>query len=91
MVTTSVLDDASVARLQAEAWRLTGLIRGYVRERGDPFPLPTRSTVLDVAATVHSVLARDFRGAGVSGRSARFAGQRSDAITLCWRAIQSRC
>jgi uncharacterized protein len=76
VVTTSVLDDASLARLRAEAWRLTGLIRVYVRDGGDPFALPTGSTVLDVAAAIHSDLVRDFRGARVSGPSARFDGQR---------------
>jgi small GTP-binding protein len=76
VVSTSVLDDASLARLRAEAWRLTGLIRIYVRDGGDPFALPTGSTVLDVAAAIHSDLVRDFRGARVWGPSARFEGQR---------------
>jgi small GTP-binding protein len=76
VVTTSVLDDASLARLRAEAWRLTGLIRVHVRDGGDPFALPTGSTVLDVAAAIHSDLVRDFRGARVWGPSARFEGQR---------------
>src|SRR5262245_5436508 len=76
VVTTSVLDDASLARLRAEAWRLTGLIRVYVRDGGDPFALPTGSTVLDVAAAIHSDLVRDCRGARVWGPSARFEGQR---------------
>ena len=76
VVTTSVLDDASLARLRAEAWRLTGLIRVYVRDSADPFALPTGSTVLDVAAAIHSDLVRNFSGARVSGPSARFEGQR---------------
>jgi ribosome-interacting GTPase 1 len=76
LVATSVLDDASLARLKEEAWRLTGLIRVYVREGGEPFALPTGSTVLDVAAAIHSDLVRDFRGARVWGPSARFEGQR---------------
>jgi uncharacterized protein len=76
LVTSSVLDDASLARLKAEAWRLTGLIRVYVRDGGDPFALPAGSSVLDVAAAIHSDLARDFRGARVWGPSARFEGQR---------------
>src|SRR5438067_5423131 len=50
VVTTSVLDDASLVRLKAEAWRLTGLIRVYARDGGDPFALPTGSTVLEVDA-----------------------------------------
>jgi small GTP-binding protein len=76
VVTVSVLDDASLARLRVEAWRLTGLIRVHVRDGGDPFALPTGSTVLDVAAAIHSDLVRDFRGARVWGPSARFEGQR---------------
>jgi small GTP-binding protein len=76
VVTVSVLDDASLARLRAEAWRLTGLIRVHVRDGGDPFALPTGSTVLDVAAAIHSDLVRDFKGARVWGPSARFEGQR---------------
>jgi ribosome-interacting GTPase 1 len=76
VVTTSVLDDASLAHLKTEAWRLTGLIGVYVRDGGNPFALVAGSTVLDVAAAIHSDLVRDFRGARVSGPSARFAGQR---------------
>ena len=75
-MTTSVLDDASLARLKAAAWRLTGLIRVHVRDGGDPFALPMGSTVLDVAAAIHSELVRDFRGARIWGPSATFEGQR---------------
>src|SRR5438105_9232559 len=59
-----------------ELRRLTGLIRVYVRDGGDPFALPTGSTVLDVAAGIHSHLVHEFRGARVWGPSARFEGQR---------------
>ena len=76
VVSTSVLDDASLARLKAAAWRLTGLIRVHVRDGGDPFALPAGSTVLEVAAAIHSEFVRDFRGARVWGPSARFEGQR---------------
>jgi small GTP-binding protein len=76
VVSTSVLDDASLARLKAEAWQLTGLIRVHVRDGGDPFALPAGSTVLEVAAAIHTELVRDFRGARVWGPSARFEGQR---------------
>jgi small GTP-binding protein len=76
VVTTSVLDDASLMHLRAEAWRLTGLIRVYVRDGGDPFALPAGATVVDVAAAIHSDLVRDIRGARVWGPSARFEGQR---------------
>ena len=76
VVTTSVLDDVSLARLKAAAWRLTGLIRVHVRDGTDPFALPSGSTVLDVAEAIHSDLVRDARGARVWGPSARFDGQR---------------
>jgi small GTP-binding protein len=76
VLTVSVLDDASLSKLRAEVWRLTGLIRVHVRDGGEPFALPTGATVLDVAAAIHSELVRDFRGARVWGPSARFAGQR---------------
>jgi small GTP-binding protein len=76
VVLTSVLDDASLARLRAAAWQLTGLIRVYVRDGGEPFALREGSTVLDVAAAIHSQLVRDFRGARIWGPSARFQGQR---------------
>ena len=36
VVTTSVLDDASLARLKSEAWRLTGLIRVHTSLRRSP-------------------------------------------------------
>jgi ribosome-interacting GTPase 1 len=70
VVTTSVLDDASLARLKAAAWQLTGLIRIYVPDGGDPFALPTGSTVLNVAAAIRSDLVRAVRGAasGVVGQ-----------------------
>ena len=76
VVATSVLDDASLARLKAEAWRLTGLIRVHVRDGTDPFALPSGSTVLDVAEAIHTEFVRDFRGARIWGPSARFDGQR---------------
>jgi ribosome-interacting GTPase 1 len=76
VVTTSVLDDASLERLKAAAWQLTGLIRVYVGDGGDPYALPRGLTVLDVARAIHSELAHDFAGARVWGPSARFTGQR---------------
>lgn len=54
---------------------MTGLIRVYLRDGGHPFALPAGSTVLEVAAAVHSELVRNFRGARVWGPSARFEGR----------------
>jgi small GTP-binding protein len=90
VVTTSVLDDVSLAHLKAEAWRLTGLIRVRLRDGGDPVPLPAGSTVLEVAAAIHSALVRDFRGARIWGPSARFDGQRvgRDHVVLEGDAVE---
>src|SRR5207247_10415456 len=54
----SVLDDASLDRLREEIWRLTGLIRVFLRRPGDtegePFALDPPATVADVAHTIHN-------------------------------------
>jgi small GTP-binding protein len=72
----SVLDDASVDRLRDELWSLTGLIRIYLRDGGDPVALSPPATVLDVADTIHHELREHCTGARVWGPSARFAGQK---------------
>jgi small GTP-binding protein len=76
----SVLDDASLERLRAAIWELTGLVRVYARRPGRPdaeaVPLRPPATVLDVARAIHHELERECRGARVWGPSARFDGQR---------------
>jgi small GTP-binding protein len=76
----SVLDDASLDRLRAAIWELTGLIRVFLRKPGDtdgePFALEPPSTVADVAGTIHDDVAEACRGAHIWGPSARFDGQR---------------
>src|SRR5438445_5985873 len=72
----SVLDDASVDRLRDELWALTGLVRIYLRDGGDPVALRPPATVLDVADTIHHELRERCTGARVWGPSARFAGQK---------------
>jgi small GTP-binding protein len=76
----SVLDDASLDELRDRIWRLTGLIRVYLRKDGDvaeePLALTPPATVLDVADAVHHDLAESFTGARLWGPSARFDGQR---------------
>jgi small GTP-binding protein len=76
VVPVSVLDDASLERLREAMWRLTGLIRIYLRDGGDPVPLHPPATVVDVARTIHHELAAATTGARVWGPSARFGGQR---------------
>ncbi|MDP9382736.1 MAG: 50S ribosome-binding GTPase [Chloroflexota bacterium] len=75
----SVLDDESLEKLKEEVWKLTGLIRVYLRHDGqtetEPVPLDPGATVLDVAASIHKDVAASFRGARVWGPSARFPGQ----------------
>jgi small GTP-binding protein len=79
VVGVSVLDDESLDRLKVEIWRLTGLIRVYLRHDGvtdeTPLALPPESTVEDVAASIHKDVAARCRGARVWGPSARFDGQ----------------
>jgi ribosome-interacting GTPase 1 len=80
VVPVSIIDDASLDAFRTAAWRLTGLIRVYLRRGEDvdeePLALAGSSTVLDVARQIHKDLAADFRGAKVWGPSARFDGQR---------------
>jgi uncharacterized protein len=83
VVPVSVLDDESVAAFVETVWRLTGLVRVFLRRRGDADRTPVARrppvTVEDVAATIHHDLARELRGARVWGPSARFDGQRVGA------------
>ena len=76
----SVLDAARLDAFGERIWRLTGLIRVYLRRNGstdaEPLALPIGSTVADVAESVHSDLGASFTGARVWGPSARFEGQR---------------
>src|SRR6266699_2094282 len=57
----SVLDDATLDRLREEIWRLTGLIRVFLRRPGDnegePLALEPPATVADVAHTIHNDVA----------------------------------
>jgi small GTP-binding protein len=76
VVPVSVLDDESLGRFRAAVWRLTGLVRVYLRDGDDPVALPPPVTVADVAHSIHHELADRCTGARVWGRSARFAGQR---------------
>jgi small GTP-binding protein len=76
LVTVSVLDDESLDHLRDLLWRLTGLVRIYLRSGDDPVALPPPVTVHDVADSIHHALAARCAGARVWGPSARFPGQR---------------
>jgi small GTP-binding protein len=76
LVAVSVLDEASLEAFCDAVWRLTGLLRVYLRDDEDPVALRPPATVLDVARTIHHELAENCRGARVWGPSARFDGQR---------------
>ena len=75
VVEVSVLDDASVERLRETILQLTGLLRVYLRDGGDPIALLPPVTVVDVADSIHHELGARCTGARVWGPSARFDGQ----------------
>ena len=76
VVPVSVLDDESLDRFRAAVWKLTGLVRVYLRDGGDPVALHPPATVEDVAHSIHHELGERATGARVWGPSARFPGQR---------------
>jgi small GTP-binding protein len=80
VVAVSVLDPATLDNLRDQIWRMTGLIRVYLRSNGstdaEPLALPEGATVADVAESVHSDLGATFSGARIWGPTARFEGQK---------------
>ena len=76
VVEVSILDDATLDRLRSALWRLTGLVRVYLRGDDDPVALRPPVTVHDVARSIHHELAARCEGARLWGPSARFPGQR---------------
>jgi small GTP-binding protein len=76
----SVLDEASLEAFRGAAWKMTGLIRVYLRNAGsvdtEPVALEPGATVAEVADWVHHDLGATFSAARVWGTSARFDGQR---------------
>ena len=76
----SVLDDRSLELFRQAVWRLTGLMRVFLRSAGeiqaDPVALHPPVTVLDVADSIHHELGARSVGARIWGPSARFDGQR---------------
>ena len=80
VVPVSILDDASLEAFREAAWRLTGLVRIYLRHlrETDDEPLALRPpvTVTDVADSIHHDLGAKAHAARIWGPSARFDGQR---------------
>ena len=79
-VAVSVLDDERLERFREELWKLTGLIRIFLRKHGEDVSeaaaLQPPATVADAARSVHHQLEERCVGAHVWGPSARFDGQR---------------
>jgi hypothetical protein len=75
VVEVSVLDDDSLERLRDVLWRLTGLMRVFLRDDEEPIALHPPASVADVADAIHHELAARCTGARVWGPSAKFDGQ----------------
>jgi len=79
VIGVSIIDDASLAGLKDAIWKLTGLVRVYLR-RGkhveeEPLALEPGSTVTDAALRIHKSLGASFRHAHIWGPSTRYDGQ----------------
>ncbi|MGZ3618301.1 MAG: GTPase [Ktedonobacteraceae bacterium] len=79
VVGVSIIDDESLVAFKEAVWKLTGLIRVYLRHNKhvdeEPLAMEPGATIIDVATKVHKELAATFRGARIWGPSARFDGQ----------------
>jgi small GTP-binding protein len=79
IVPVCAIDDESLAAFKDEVWKLTGLLRIYLRRRGtteaEPLAMEPGSTVADVAVSIHKDLGQSCLGARVWGPSSRFEGQ----------------
>jgi uncharacterized protein len=79
VVGVSIIDDESLVAFKEAVWKLTGLIRVYLRHDKEvdeePLAMEPGATILDVATKVHKELGATFRGARIWGPSARFDDQ----------------
>jgi small GTP-binding protein len=79
VIGVSIIDDDSLAAFKAAVWKLTGLIRVYLRHNkqvdDEPLAMQPGATIIDVATKVHKEMGTTCRGARVWGPSARFDGQ----------------
>ncbi len=79
VIGVSIIDDESLVAFKEAVWKLTGLIRVYLRHNKyvdeEPLAMEPGATIIDVATKVHKELAATFRGARICGPSARFDDQ----------------
>ena len=79
VVGVSIIDDESLAMFKEAVWKLTGLIRVYLRHDKqvdeEPMALQPGATVADVAMNIHKEMGTSFRNARIWGPSARFDDQ----------------
>lgn len=79
VVGVSIIDDESLDAFKEAVWKLTGLIRVYLRHEKrveeEPLALQPGATIADVAAQIHKEMAAACRNARIWGPSARFDGQ----------------
>jgi len=79
VVGVSIIDDESLDAFKEAVWKLTGLIRVYLRHEKrveeEPLALPPGATIADVAAQIHKEIGAPCRNARIWGPSARFDGQ----------------
>ena len=96
-VGVSVLDDESLDRLRDELWRLTGLIRVFLRRPGDSeaeaVALAPGATVVEAAATIHTIWPPPARALASGGRprsstASGSAPRTCSRTTTSWRSCR---
>jgi small GTP-binding protein len=79
VVGVSIIDDESLTAFKETVWKLTGLIRVYLRHGkqvdDEPVALQPGATIVDVAMKIHKEMGTNFQNARIWGPSARFDGQ----------------
>ncbi|HZR42369.1 MAG TPA: GTPase [Ktedonobacteraceae bacterium] len=79
VVGVSTIDDESLTAFKNEVWKLTGLLRVYLRHDrsvdDEPLAVKPGTTITDVAMRIHKDMGANCRKARIWGPSARFDGQ----------------
>lgn len=79
VVGVSIIDDDSLEAFKEAVWRLTGLIRVYLRHQKqideEPVAMKPGASVADVAREIHKDIGATCSGARIWGPSARYDGQ----------------